>query len=124
MLNCKINLILFLVLLSLLFSAAGRAANPPTFGLLLSSNTRLMVFSPHPDDETLGAGGLIQRVLSIGGAVKVVFMTSGDGYPEGVEMEERIAHPTAQDFREYGLERQQEAVHVLETLGLQEKDII
>jgi LmbE family N-acetylglucosaminyl deacetylase len=51
-------------------------------------------------------------------------MTSGDGYPEGVEMEERIAHPTAQDFREYGLERQQEAVHVLETLGLQEKDII
>ncbi len=24
---------------------------------LISHNTRLMVFSPHPDDESLGAGG-------------------------------------------------------------------
>ncbi len=91
---------------------------------LLSRSTRLMVVSPHPDDETLGAGGLIQQVLGIGGAVKVVFMTSGDGYPEGVEMEEHIAHPTAQDFREYGVERQEEAVRVLETLGMKEKDVI
>ena len=45
----------------------------------LSKNTRLMVFSPHPDDESLAAAGLIQRVLSLGGSVKVVFMTSGDG---------------------------------------------
>ena len=36
----------------------------------LSKNTRLMVFSPHPDDETLAAGGLIQRVLSLGGPSK------------------------------------------------------
>jgi LmbE family N-acetylglucosaminyl deacetylase len=83
-----------------------------------------MVFSPHPDDETLGAGGLIQRVLEIGGVVKVVFMTSGDGFPEGVEMEEHISHPTARDFRHYGRERQEEAVRVLETLGMKEKDIL
>ena len=49
----------------------------------LSKNTRLMVFSPHPDDESLAAAGLIQRVLSLGGSVKVVFMTSGDGFPKG-----------------------------------------
>ncbi|TMA61388.1 MAG: PIG-L family deacetylase, partial [Deltaproteobacteria bacterium] len=83
-----------------------------------------MVFSPHPDDETLGAGGLIQRVLRVGGAVKVVFVRSGDGYPEGVEMEEHISHPTAQDYREYGEQRQDEAQQVLATLGLKEQDII
>ena len=31
-----------------------------------------MVFSPHPDDQTQAAGGLIQQVLRLGGAVKVV----------------------------------------------------
>src|SRR5262249_58628494 len=94
---------------------AVRAEAPPPLDGLLSRSTRLLVISPHPDDETLGAGGLIQRVVGLKGAVKVVFMTSGDGYPEGVEMEEHISHPTAQDFREYGVERQNEAVRVLQT---------
>lgn len=116
---------LFLPLaLTLLFPPPIKAENPQTFEDLLSRKTRLMVFSPHPDDETLGAGGLIQRVLQSGGKVKVVFMTSGDGYPEGVEMEDRIAHPTAQDYREYGTLRQKEALRVLTTLGMHEKDVI
>jgi len=90
----------------------------------LSSATRLMVFSPHPDDETLGAGGLIQRVLGLGGSAKVVFMTSGDGYPEGVELEDHIRRPTAEDYREYGQEREGEARRVLGALGMKERDIV
>jgi hypothetical protein len=39
-------------------------------------------------------------------------------------MEEHISHPTAQDYREYGVERQEEAVHVLTTLRMKETDII
>ena len=110
--------------LILLFSAPVRSETSQTFEDLLSRKTRLMVFSPHPDDETLGAGGLIQRVLQSGGKVKVVFMTSGDGYPEGVEMEDHIAHPTAQDYREYGTLRQKEALRVLATLGMKVENII
>jgi LmbE family N-acetylglucosaminyl deacetylase len=91
---------------------------------LLSKNTRLMVFSPHPDDETLAAGGLIQRVLSIAGAVKVVFMTSGDGFPEGVEKANRIARPTARDYRNYGKLRKKEARQALRNLGLKRQDIV
>ena len=64
-----------------------------------------MVFSPHPDDESLGAAGLIQRVIETGGSVKVVFMTNGDGFPEAVEMGGHISNPTAKDFREYGEDR-------------------
>src|SRR6266508_4539922 len=105
MLGCrkKENRFLFCLLAGALLLAPCAQGKPlQPLEALLSQNTRLMVFSPHPDDETLGAGGLIQRVLRVGGAVKVVFMTSGDGFPEGVELEERIAHPTAQDYREYG----------------------
>jgi len=36
-----------------------------------------IVFSPHPDDETLGCGGTIIRKKSAGAAVKIVFMTDG-----------------------------------------------
>ena len=114
----------FLLALSLLFTSSAQAQNSRVFDELLSRKTRLLVFSPHPDDETLGAGGLIQRVLQSRGKVKVVFMTSGDGYPEGVEMEDRIAHPTARDYREYGTLRQKEALQVLAPLGVKEKDVI
>jgi len=114
----------FALALILLFTPAVRAENSQTLGALLSRKVRLMVFSPHPDDETLGVGGLIQRVLQSGGKVRVIFMTSGDGYPEGVEMEDRIAHPTAQDYREYGTLRQKEALQVLATLGMKEKDVM
>ena len=89
----------------------------------LSNNTRLMVFSPHPDDESLGTGGLIQRILSLGGKVRVVFMTSGDGFPEGVELEDHISHPTANDYRKYGKEREGEALKALSVLGLKKHDV-
>ena len=36
-----------------------------------------LVFSPHPDDETLGCGGTIIRKKQHGADVKVIFMTDG-----------------------------------------------
>jgi LmbE family N-acetylglucosaminyl deacetylase len=110
--------------LALMVSPCTQAREPQALEPLLSPKTRLMVFSPHPDDETLGAGGLIQRVLSVGGKVKVAFMTNGDGFPEGVEKENRIAHPTAKDYRKYGEERREEALRALATLGVKEQDVI
>src|SRR5262249_38928597 len=95
-----------------------------TVATLVSHNTRLLVVSPHPDDETLGAGGLIQRVLSAGGAVKVVFMTSGDGFPAGVAVVRHTPTPTAQEYLTYGTIRQEEAKRALAVLGLSAKDII
>jgi LmbE family N-acetylglucosaminyl deacetylase len=39
---------------------------------------RLLVVAPHPDDELLGCGGLINRVKRAGGQVFVLFLTVGD----------------------------------------------
>jgi len=38
-------------------------------------NQKILILSPHCDDETLGAGGLIQRALSKNSKVKVVIIT-------------------------------------------------
>ena len=80
---------------------------------------RLMVFSPHPDDETLAAGGLIQRVLEKGGSVRVVFVTNGDGYTEGVRTSLKEKNTSSNDFIEYGEKRHDEALGALRALGLQ-----
>lgn len=42
------------------------------------ADQRLLVVAPHPDDELLGCGGLINRVKRSGGEVFVLFMTCGD----------------------------------------------
>lgn len=110
------------LLLYVLLPLSAQAGKPLDIESLLTPETRLMVFAPHPDDESLGTGGLMQRVLGVGGKVKVVFMTSGDGYPEGVELLDHISHPTAKDYREYGNERRLEAVKAVTTLGLGERD--
>jgi len=41
----------------------------------------VLVFSPHPDDETIGAGGYIAASVMEGAAVKVVLVTDGSKGP-------------------------------------------
>jgi LmbE family N-acetylglucosaminyl deacetylase len=117
-------LLIWMLIFALVIPAPAGAEIRKPIEPVITSATRLMIFSPHPDDETLGAGGLIQRVLKAGGRVRVVFVTSGDGFPEGVEKEDHITHPTAKDYRAYGEVRRQEALKVLATLGLSTHDAI
>ena len=98
-----------------------RAVRPPALPppvLDVPEATRLLVIAPHPDDEVLGAGGLMQRVHGTGGAVRVVYLTDGEGYPEGVQREDHVQTPTAKDFLGYGKQRRREARAALVRLGL------
>jgi len=92
--------------------------------LQVQPHVRLMVFAPHPDDEILGAGGLIQRVLAAGGTVRVVFVTNGDGYVDAVRVEARKAHAQARDFIEYGERRHDEALRAVQDIGLHASDAV
>lgn len=46
--------------------------------LALPAFERVLVVAPHPDDETIGAGGTIALLSRAGAAVTVVFTSSGD----------------------------------------------
>ncbi|MEN6437080.1 MAG: PIG-L family deacetylase [Syntrophobacter sp.] len=118
--------LIFMILLALavVFPSVSWAEEPNAIEALISPTTRLMIFSPHPDDETLGAGGLIQRIIEAGGRVRVVFMTSGDGFPEGVKIEDHTSTPTPEEYRIYGEERRLAALKVLSTLGVKKRDVI
>jgi LmbE family N-acetylglucosaminyl deacetylase len=98
--------------------AAGCGAPLPELGVAASSNLRLLVIAPHPDDESIAVGGLIQRVRSAGGVVHVVIMTSGDAFPRALETAEQISDPTPADFQWFGRVREQESARALAHLGV------
>lgn len=100
---------------------SARAPQPsqtPQASLPIDSGTRLLVVAPHPDDEMLGAAGLMQRVSAAHGSVHVVYLTDGDGYSEGVAIEEHVSKPRPKDYRGYGRERRKEASEALAALRL------
>jgi len=84
---------------------------------------RLLVFAPHPDDEALAAGGLIQRTIAAGGSAHVVLMTSGDAFSEGVKSAEDTANPTPRDFRDYGSLRERETIAGMQRVGVGRAEI-
>lgn len=44
---------------------------------------RIVVVAPHPDDEVIGCGGLIARLVGMGNAPQIVVLTGGEGSHAG-----------------------------------------
>lgn len=86
--------------------------------LRIRSSDRIMVFAPHPDDETLAAGDLIQAAMGAGAAVRVLFATDGDNNPWPQRwLEKRWRIGTAERAR-WGMRRRTEAGAALATFGI------
>jgi LmbE family N-acetylglucosaminyl deacetylase len=79
---------------------------------------RILIFAPHPDDEVLGCGGLIQQALANGAEVHVALMTNGDGSELSLIFGERELSRKPRAFVELGRGRQQESISALGSLGL------
>ena len=75
----------------------------------------IVVFSPHPDDETLGCGCRIAEEAARGASVVVVFLTDGEAY---------LPAAAGRDPRSLGQERRREAKRAAGQLGISEKDLI
>lgn len=85
---------------------------------------RVLIFAPHPDDETLASAGLIQDTIKYGGKVKIVVMTNGDSFKRAVIENYDIINPKPYDFLHLGYTRQIETINALKYLGLDNEDVI
>lgn len=81
------RLFLILLLLSSFFANAGIALAdlPPDFEPLKEQHPRVLIFAPHPDDDLLGAAGVMRAVVkmreaSMDADLRVVYVTLGDSY--------------------------------------------
>lgn len=83
-----------------------------------SARTRLLVVAPHPDDETLATGLLLQQVLAAGGEVRVLLLTAGDNNPWPQRALERRWRIGAADRHRWAQRRGAELQQALATLGV------
>ncbi len=72
-----------------------------------------LVIAPHYDDEVLGCGGLLAQLAAAGAAVRVLFLTDGDGGRGGAE-----AAGTAAEREAYRARRREEGMKACAILGL------
>jgi LmbE family N-acetylglucosaminyl deacetylase len=86
--------------------------------LLPGAADRVLVLAPHPDDETLAAGGLLQRAVSAGARVRVVLVTDGENNPWAQRASERRLRIGAADRARFGACRRAESLAALECLGV------
>lgn len=91
---------------------------PPSF----LAGDRLLVFAPHPDDETLAAGELIQSARATGASVRIVFATDGDNNPWPQRWLERRWRIGAAERVRWGERRRAEAVVALHRLSFDQAD--
>jgi LmbE family N-acetylglucosaminyl deacetylase len=131
----KRTLPLTLLLLTLFFVLAyhrGRAASLSSAvselnelpSLTLTETQNVMLFAPHPDDETLAAGGVIQAALEQGARVNIVIVTNGDGQRFAPAVLEKRLRAGPQDYVRLGQARQAESRAALRELGLNEENIL
>lgn len=92
--------------------------------LALESYQRLLIVAPHPDDEVLGAGGLIQVALKDRIAVQVVIVTNGDGQLFAPGLLDRRLAPRSENYIALGKRRQVEALAALDEIGIDKKSVI
>ncbi|MDR3385861.1 MAG: PIG-L family deacetylase [Rudaea sp.] len=91
-------------------------------GLDLRNHDRVLVFAPHPDDESIASGGLLQIARSVGAAVRVVVLTDGDNNPwpqRWVEKRWRIGNA---ERARWGARRREEARAAMSILGVAQHD--
>jgi len=82
------------------------------------ASDRLLVFAPHPDDESLACGGLIQRAQRAGAVVSVVIATNGDANPWPQRLIEKRWNLGPDAARRWGAVRHAEAAAALQALGI------
>ncbi len=107
--------------------AAGTDAAPsssPFPPIALSATDRVLVLAPHPDDDILCCGGLIQEAVARHLPVRVVYLTYGDNYEWAFLLYKK--HPVVEPkaLRDMGLLRRKEALAGEGILGVPPENLV
>ena len=117
--RCVVSVFFFL-LLSVL-SAFGQDIEPfPEF----SSQDKVLILAPHPDDEAIAASGVIQDCVRRGIPVKIVYFTNGDNNELSFIVYEKRIVFKKKAFVSMGELRRKEALNAMKYLGLKEEDLV
>jgi len=108
------------------FAAPGLAAtlsDPANQLPSIGREDSLLVVAPHPDDECIAAGGLIQQAVAAGARVHVVYLTYGDNHELAYWALKKLPALTPAQYRSLGELRRAEAIEGTASLGLTLDDL-
>jgi len=84
----------------------------------LSADDRIMVLAPHPDDESIGCGGVIQQAVAMKLPVRIVWLTYGDNNEWSFILYRKHIVVVPEAVRKMGEVRHHEAVAAAKVLGV------
>lgn len=87
-------------------------------------NTKLLVVAPHSDDEALGCGGYIQKVINQHGTVKIVILTNGDKSKTTAQKLYKTKEIKPKKYLQLTQQRYQESTRAMGKLGVSKKDLV
>jgi LmbE family N-acetylglucosaminyl deacetylase len=98
----------------------------PTYTSGVLAPVDVLVFAPHPDDEVIGTGGVLQQAVARGERVRIVFVTNGDGYPRAASFLTRqpASGLGTSDFIKLATARQREAINAAAVLGIRPSSLV
>jgi len=117
-----ISIVIFSIFLGLRFPAFAEeaAVNEISF----NENDKILILAPHPDDEAIGACGVIEKALKKNAKVKVVCYTNGDSNELSfIVYEKRITFRKG-EFLHMGEVRRRETMWAMVSLGVRPENII
>ena len=103
-----------------------RINRPPNITAMepIIKEDRILIFAPHPDDETLGTGGLIQKAVKAGADIHILYLTNGEHNEPAFIIYERRLVIKQTGFISMGELRQNEAISAMKFLGVPRENLI
>jgi len=103
-----------------------RYETPPDIPELepIKKEDRVLIFAPHPDDETLGTAGIIQKAAAAGAEVRVMYLTNGEHNQLAFIVYEKRFVIKQKALIHMGEVRRKEAISAMKLLGVPEENLI
>jgi LmbE family N-acetylglucosaminyl deacetylase len=92
--------------------------------LTLSPQDRILIVAPHPDDETIGAAGVVQEAAQRGIPLRVMYMTNGDSNQLSFLYYKKELVLGRKKSVDMGELRQREALAAMRSLGVKDDQLI
>lgn len=116
---------ILIVAFSFIMSASGMARAQDIAGLApFKKSDRLLILAPHPDDEAIACGGVIQQAKKSGAEIKIVYLTNGDHNQFAFIVYEKRLTFRKGEFLHMGQVRSKEAIKAMKLLGLSPSNLV
>lgn len=99
-------------------AGAGVLATAQMGELIFGEGDRILILAPHPDDESIGAGGIIQEAVDLDIPLKVCFLTMGDNNEMSFIFVRKRPVIMPASVRKMGMVRHDEALAAATELGV------